>query len=93
MLRGAPAMICSNLAITFNILNISTHDDGTGNAGSDSWIGDTAVKAYLAEPAFLRGGVDPRSESPRDLPLDLPFTKGCNVHAESFDVDLLWLWL
>ena len=93
MLLGVRAMICCTLAITFKCLNNATHDDGTGYAGSDSWIGDTAVKAYLAEPAFLRGGVDPRSESPRDRPLVLPFTKGWSVHTESFEVDRLWLWL
>jgi hypothetical protein len=70
------------------------YEDGKfGSMGSVSWIGETGEKPNLLAARCFRGGDRPRSESPRDRPLVLPFAKGWMVHAESVELVRLCPWL
>lgn len=84
---GSSSHDLSALATAPPRVHVIAYDDNTGRMGcSDSWMGETGEKPYLAA-AFFRGGDRPISASPRDRPLDLPFTNGCSVHDESFELE------
>jgi hypothetical protein len=88
---GSSSHDLSALATTSPRVHVIPYDDSTGRMGcSDSWMGETGEKPYLAA-AFFRGGDRPISASPRGRPWDLPLTNGCSVHDESFELERSWL--